>query len=122
MLSTQRVHFGCHRQGAMRGVCLRRLVLKVSLKINVCFISQNASNYLKSVKVDVLDITSKVYNIRDGNQGNNITVRNEFTQYDNESKACCNYEFYVLNSNCKSLVSSYQRTKSPYWPYKILIA
>ena len=116
MLSTQRVHFGCHRQGATRGVCLRRLVLKVSLKIKVCFISQNASNYLKSVKVDVLDITSKVYNIRDGNQGNNITVRNVFTQYDNESKACCNYEFYVLNSNCKSLVSSYQHTKSPYWP------
>ena len=122
MLSTQRVNFGCRRQGAMRSLCLCRLVLKVNLKIKVCFISQNASNYLKSVKVDVLDITSKVYNIRDGNQGNNITVRNEFTQYDNESKACCNYEFYVLNSNCKSLVSSYQHTKSPYWPYKILIA
>lgn len=122
MLSTQRGHFGCHRQGAMRGVCLRRLVLKVSLKIKVCFISQNASNYLKSVKVDVLDITSKVYNIRDGNQGNNITVGNVFTQYDNESEACCNYEFYVLNSKCKSLVSSYQHTKSPYWPHKILIA
>ncbi|XP_073229976.1 phospholipid-transporting ATPase ABCA3-like [Porites lutea] len=67
---------------------------------------KNASNYLKSVKVDVLDITSKVYNIRDGNQGNNITVRNTFTQYDNESKACCNYEFYVLNSKCKSLFIS----------------
>ena len=115
MRPVQRVHFGCHRQGTIRGVCLRRLVLKVSLKINVCFIWQNASNYLKSVKVDVLDITSKVYNIRDGNQGNNITVRNVFTQYDNESKACCNYEFYVLNSNCKSLVSSSQHTKSPYW-------
>ena len=122
MRPVQRDHFGCHRQGAIRGVCLRRLVLKVSPKINVCFISQSASNYLKSVKVDVLDITSKVYNIRDGNQGNNITVGNVFNQYDNESKACCNYEFYVLNSKCKSLVSSYQHTKSPYWPYKILIA
>ena len=106
----------------MRRMCVHRLVLKVSLKLKVCFISQNTGNYLKSVKVDVLDITSKVYNIRDGNQGNNITVRNMFTQYDNESKACCNYEFYVLNSKCKSLVSSYQHTKSPYWPYIILIA
>lgn len=69
---------------------------------------KKAETYLGDVKVDVQDITSKVYKIRDGNNGSNILVRDKSYSYkhDNESKSCCNFEYFVLNAKCKSIFIS----------------
>ncbi|XP_015769367.1 PREDICTED: ATP-binding cassette sub-family A member 3-like [Acropora digitifera] len=66
---------------------------------------EKAKAYLSSVKVDTVNITSQVYNIRNGNNGSDILVRdkNYRISQDNDSTYCCNYEFFVLNAKCKSI-------------------
>ena len=71
-------------------------------------IFQKAETYLTSVKVDVQNITSGVYKIRDGNNGSGILVRGKSFSYShNESTSCCNFEYFVLNAECKAIVSCY---------------
>ncbi|XP_067040088.1 phospholipid-transporting ATPase ABCA3-like [Acropora muricata] len=66
---------------------------------------EKAKAYLSSVKVDTVNITSQVYNIRNGNNGSDILVRdkNYRISQDKDSTYCCNYEFFVLNAKCKSI-------------------
>lgn len=66
---------------------------------------EKARTYLSSVKVDTLNVTTNVYNIRDGNNGKNILVRDKsYTfSYDNESRSCCNHEYFVLNAKCQDV-------------------
>ena len=67
---------------------------------------QKAKTYLDGVKVNVDDITSNVYKIRDGNSNNGIFVRNKvYSTVDDDSESCCNYEYFVLNGKCKKMVS-----------------
>ena len=60
------------------------------------------------MKVDTVNITSQVYSIRNGNNGSDILVRdkNYRMSNDNDFTYCCNYEFFVLNAKCKSVVST----------------
>ncbi len=67
---------------------------------------QKANTYLGDVKVDVEDVTSYVYKIRAGNKDNGIFVRNKnYSRVDKESVSCCNFEYFVLNEKCKTMVS-----------------
>lgn len=67
--------------------------------------TQKAKTYLKDIKVDATDITSKVYYIRDGNKDYGVFVRNKsFAKVDKDAKSCCNFEYYVLNDKCKAKV------------------
>lgn len=67
---------------------------------------QKAKTYLDGVKVNVDDITSNVFKIRDGNRNNGVFVRNKnYSPVDDDSESCCNYEYFVLNAKCKQMVS-----------------
>lgn len=64
---------------------------------------EKTKTYLKDIKVDATDITSKVYYIRDGNKDYGVFVRNKsFAKVDKDQKSCCNFEYYVLNAKCKA--------------------
>lgn len=75
---------------------------------------QNANTYLGGVKVNADDITSNVYKIRDYNSNNGIFVRNKnFTTVDVSNTSCCNYEYFVLNTKCKQMVSNIFLSREP---------
>ncbi|XP_020609398.1 ABC transporter A family member 6-like [Orbicella faveolata] len=68
---------------------------------------KKANTYLEGVKVNVDDITSNVYKIRDYNRNNGIFVRNKnYTTVDDSSVSCCNYEYFVLNAKCRQMFIS----------------
>lgn len=85
---------------------LNRFKPKTNLRtLNFC--PQKTKTYLKDIKVDATDITSKVYYIRDGNKDYGVFVRNKsFAKVDKDKKSCCNFEYYVLNAKCKAKVSA----------------
>ena len=75
---------------------------------------QNANTYLGGVKVNADDITSNVYKIRDYNSNNGIFVRNKnFTTVDVSNTSCCHYEYFVLNTKCKQMVSNICLSREP---------
>ncbi|KAK3744739.1 hypothetical protein QZH41_017131, partial [Actinostola sp. cb2023] len=65
-----------------------------------------AKDYLKTVKVDVKDVTDDVKAILSGNSNDSITVRGTSYSYtapkDDKPTSCCDYEFLVLNPKCQS--------------------
>ncbi|KAK3753339.1 hypothetical protein QZH41_015277 [Actinostola sp. cb2023] len=67
---------------------------------------QAAKDYLKTVKVDVKDVTDDVRAILSGNSNDSITVRGTSYSYtapkDDKPTSCCDYEFLVLNPKCQS--------------------
>lgn len=67
---------------------------------------EKTKTYLSSVKVDVENITSKVHRIRDGNSGDGIFVRDKSYNYSTGSTACCNFEYFVLNAQCRDIFIS----------------
>lgn len=68
-----------------------------------------ASNYLKSVQVEIADRTSEMTKIKHENNGSNVNllyVENPLSKvFGTDKKECCDYKYFVLNKECRKAVS-----------------
>ncbi|XP_057304734.1 phospholipid-transporting ATPase ABCA3-like [Hydractinia symbiolongicarpus] len=64
-----------------------------------------ASNYLKSVQVEIADRTSEMTKIKHENNGSNVNllyVENPlYKVVGTDKKECCDYKYFVLNKECR---------------------